>query len=206
MTNQNPKEKTKEKCLSVIIKILAVIIILPVGYIGYSLHTRKCWFLPVNFLEGAYIGHFLFNQEWKEDWNLKTNDLAFLIITEVIPPKTNSRFLERKTMLKKWLKKVPNAEKHKLEENCLAIGNAAIECFQVMTSQLIQTGKCENDFFKAPSIQRYVDQFKDEQGFMEAWNTFKSQTKNAFSSDTVNTTKLCVVDILVENQLLVALY
>ena len=117
--------------------------------------------------------------KWKEDWDLKTGNLAFLVMhAGSNDPQIDFELRQHESRVKKWLQKVPDDERQKLKADSRALGNAIIAYTQEFFSQLSQSGTFDGDLIKSPSIQRHVDQFSRQSGFVEIWTKFDTQQKH----------------------------
>ena len=126
------------------------------------------------------ISYLWVEPKWKEDWDLKTGNLAFLVMnTASTEPQVEYELRQYESKVQKWLNRVPEQERAQLRTDADALGEAVMAYGQEFITQISQTGTFDVDFIKSPSIQRHVDKFRDQKGFMEVWGKFDTQQRYA---------------------------
>ena len=120
--------------------------------------------------------------EWKEDWDLKTGNLAFLVMqTDSADASTEYELRQYEDDTRKWLRKVPDRKRQELEADCRSLVDAVTAETKEFIAQAANGDSFSPDFITSQAIQRHVDEFRDEKGFMAVWDKFGSQQKLAIA-------------------------
>ncbi len=124
------------------------------------------------------ISYFWVEPKWKDDWNMKTGTLAFLIMnTGSDDPRVTLEFRQYEGSINKWINKIPDEERQSLEAKSRAFGLAVFEYQKEMMHQLVEPSK--TNIWEIPSIREQVMIFSSDEGFMEIWDKMKSDHKFA---------------------------
>ena len=120
------------------------------------------------------ISYFWVEPKWKEDWDIKTGTLAFLILnTGSDDPRVELEFLQYEGSMKKWINKIPDEKRKSLQNESEALGMAFMAYQEEFMNYLINPADA-NQIWDSPSIQQHVSVFRNETGFMENWNKMKT--------------------------------
>ena len=116
--------------------------------------------------------------EWKEDWDLKAGNLAFVILyDDGSDPSVTYKFRQYEDDLQKWLKKVPFQNRKVLKTDAIALRNAYFAYGDQLMDMAIRTRGAVNldSIFKSQAVQLYVNQFKQQKGFTDVWDKIMIQ-------------------------------
>ncbi len=115
------------------------------------------------------ISYLWVEPKWEEDWDMKTETLAFLITnTGSEDPRVELEFRQYERQIKKWISKIPDEKRSILQPEAEAFGKAFIAYQEEFMNYFIEP-KSADQIWEAPSIQQYVAEFENEDGFMEIW-------------------------------------
>jgi hypothetical protein len=123
------------------------------------------------------ISYLWVEPKWQEDWDMKTETLAFLITnTGSDDPRVELEFRQYEGQIKKWISKIPDEERSTLQSESEAFGKAFIAYQEAFMDYLIEPQEAAK-IWETPSIQQYVAEFENETGFMEIWDKMKTDHK-----------------------------
>ncbi len=123
--------------------------------------------------------------KWKEDWDLNTGNLAFVLIyDDGSDASTTYKFRQYEDDLKKWLNTVPASVRKGLRADATGLCNAYLAYGEQLINRLIRM-KNAGDLdiiFKSQSVQESVDVFKHQKGFSDVWEKFRTQQMTAVAA------------------------
>lgn len=116
--------------------------------------------------------------EWREDWELRTGNLAYIFLyVEVTQADVAYQLRQYEDRVKKWIRTVPRGVRSELREKSMALRDAYLEYSRQVIGRLTEKdARIDVQFIlDSKAVQQHVDVFRSEKGIMDAWTKYGTQ-------------------------------